>query len=102
MQGLRRGTTANHFWPVNPIESCVVGDLLNQGRRHGLARENSRKRLKSPCGARPKPPGNLNQIRPIFRSLLKVLFITGYAENASSNHGHLEPGMQMMTKPFAG
>ncbi len=32
---------------------------------------------------------------------LKVLFITGYAENAVLNHGHLEPGMQVMTKPFA-
>ncbi|MCJ2086092.1 response regulator [Methylobacterium sp. E-005] len=32
---------------------------------------------------------------------LKVLFITGYAENAALNHGHLGPGMQVMTKPFA-
>jgi PAS domain S-box-containing protein len=31
---------------------------------------------------------------------LKVLFITGYAENAVLNHGHLEPGMQVITKPF--
>jgi CheY-like chemotaxis protein len=32
---------------------------------------------------------------------LKVLFITGYAENAVLNHGHLEAGMQVMTKPFS-
>jgi PAS domain S-box-containing protein len=32
---------------------------------------------------------------------LKVLFVTGYAENAALNHGHLGPGMQVMTKPFA-
>jgi CheY-like chemotaxis protein len=31
---------------------------------------------------------------------LKVLFITGYAENAALNHGHLAPGMQVLTKPF--
>ncbi|RYF76245.1 MAG: response regulator, partial [Comamonadaceae bacterium] len=31
---------------------------------------------------------------------LQVLFITGYAENAVLNHGHLEPGMHVMTKPF--
>jgi PAS domain S-box-containing protein len=31
---------------------------------------------------------------------LKVLFITGYAENAVLNHGHLDPGTQVMTKPF--
>nr|WP_137279103.1 PAS domain S-box protein [Pseudomonas rhizoryzae] len=32
---------------------------------------------------------------------LKVLFITGYAENAVIGNGHLEPGMHVMTKPFA-
>jgi len=35
------------------------------------------------------------------RSDLKVLFITGYAENAVVGNGHLEPGMQVITKPFA-
>lgn len=34
------------------------------------------------------------------RAGLKVLFITGYAENAVLNHGHLEHGMQVVTKPF--
>ncbi|ACS39453.1 hypothetical protein GMJLKIPL_0843 [Methylobacterium isbiliense] len=32
---------------------------------------------------------------------LKVLFITGYAENAAVGYGHLSPGMQVLTKPFA-
>ncbi len=31
---------------------------------------------------------------------LKVLFITGYAENAVLGNGHLHPGMQVLTKPF--
>ena len=31
---------------------------------------------------------------------LKVLFITGYAENAVISHGHLEPGMHLLSKPF--
>jgi len=31
---------------------------------------------------------------------LKVLFITGYAENAVVGNGHLEPGMSILTKPF--
>ncbi len=35
------------------------------------------------------------------RSDLKVLFITGYAENAAIGNGHLEPGMHVLTKPFA-
>jgi CheY-like chemotaxis protein len=32
---------------------------------------------------------------------LKVLFITGYAENAAFANGFLDPGMEMITKPFA-
>lgn len=32
---------------------------------------------------------------------LQVLFITGYAENAAIGNGYLEPGMQVLTKPFA-
>jgi signal transduction histidine kinase/DNA-binding response OmpR family regulator len=31
---------------------------------------------------------------------LKILFITGFAENAAVGHGHLDPGMEVMTKPF--
>ena len=30
----------------------------------------------------------------------KMLFITGYAENAVIGNGQLEPGMQVLTKPF--
>ena len=32
---------------------------------------------------------------------LKVLFITGYAENAVVGNGHLDPGMAVLVKPFA-
>jgi PAS domain S-box-containing protein len=32
---------------------------------------------------------------------LKVLFITGYPINAAISNGHLEPGMAVLTKPFA-
>lgn len=35
------------------------------------------------------------------RTGLGVLFITGYAENSVIGNGHLEPGMQVITKPFA-
>ena len=31
---------------------------------------------------------------------LKVLFVTGYAENSLIGNGHLLPGMQVLTKPF--
>lgn len=35
------------------------------------------------------------------RPELKVLFITGYADSAVLSHHHLEPGMQVLTKPFS-
>jgi CheY-like chemotaxis protein len=37
----------------------------------------------------------------VVRPDLKVLFMTGYAENAAMASGFLEPGMAMVTKPFA-
>jgi CheY-like chemotaxis protein len=51
-------------------------------------------------------PGGMNgrQVADAGRAIrpeLKVLFITGYAENAAVGNGHLEPGMQVLTKPFA-
>ncbi len=51
-------------------------------------------------------PGGLNgrQVADAAQALrpdLKVLFITGYAENAVLNHGHIGPGMELLTKPFA-
>ncbi len=51
-------------------------------------------------------PGGMNgrQVADAARTSrpdLKVLFITGYAENAVVSHGHLDPGMHVLTKPFA-
>jgi CheY-like chemotaxis protein len=37
----------------------------------------------------------------VDRPELKVLFITGYAENAVVGNGQLDPGMHVLTKPFA-
>jgi CheY-like chemotaxis protein len=36
----------------------------------------------------------------VNRPKLKVLFVTGYAENAAIGHGHLDAGMYVLTKPF--
>jgi PAS domain S-box-containing protein len=41
----------------------------------------------------------IERARP-HRSDLRVLFITGYAENAVFGNGHLDSGQQMITKPF--
>jgi len=51
-------------------------------------------------------PGGMNgrQVADAGRAVrpgLKVLFITGYAENAVVGNGHLDPGMHVLTKPFA-
>ena len=51
-------------------------------------------------------PGGLNgrQVADagrVERPDLKVLFITGYAENAVVGNGHLDHGMAILTKPFA-
>ena len=51
-------------------------------------------------------PGGMNgrqmaDAARVGRPDLKVLFITGYAENAVVRNGHLDPGMHVMTKPFA-
>ena len=51
-------------------------------------------------------PGGMNgrQVADAGRAMrpeLKVLFITGYAENAVIGNGHLDPGMEVITKPFA-
>jgi PAS domain S-box-containing protein len=37
----------------------------------------------------------------LLRPELKILFMTGYAETAAMANGALEPGMAMITKPFA-
>ena len=50
-------------------------------------------------------PNGMNgrQVADAARQLrpgLKVLFITGYAENAVVGNGHLDKGMQIIAKPF--
>ncbi len=50
------------------------------------------------------PHMNGRQVADAARAVrpgLKVLFITGYAENAVLSHGHLDPGTHVLTKPFA-
>ncbi len=51
-------------------------------------------------------PGGMNgrqlaDAGSMLRPDLKVLFITGYAENAVIGDGHLKRGMHVLTKPFA-
>ncbi len=69
-------------------------DILRQDRRIDL--------LVTDVGL----PGGMNgrqvaDAARVGRPGLKVLFITGYAETAVLDHGGLEPGMHVLTKPFA-
>jgi CheY-like chemotaxis protein len=50
-------------------------------------------------------PGGMNgrqvaDAARVSRPVLKILFITGYAENAVVGNGRLEKGMFVVTKPF--
>jgi PAS domain S-box-containing protein len=50
------------------------------------------------------PKMNGRQLAEMARAArpgLRVLFVTGYAEKAAVRHGFLEPGMEMLMKPFA-
>ncbi|MEO7067000.1 MAG: ATP-binding protein, partial [Rhodanobacter sp.] len=51
-------------------------------------------------------PGAMNgrqmaDVARVTRTQLKILFMTGYAENSDVGNGHMEPGMAVLTKPFS-
>ncbi len=51
-------------------------------------------------------PGGMNgrqvaDAARVTRPDLKILFVTGYAENAAVGNGYLDIGMEVITKPFA-
>jgi signal transduction histidine kinase len=66
--------------------------ILNSGQRIDL--------LISDVGLPGMNGRQLAEIGRQYRPDLKVLFITGYAEHAAVRGGFLDPGMQMITKPF--
>ncbi|RYE08445.1 MAG: PAS domain S-box protein [Hyphomicrobiales bacterium] len=78
---------------VEAAEAASALRILNSGRQIDL--------LITDVGL----PGGMNgrQLADAAREQrpdLEVLFVTGYAENAVLNHGHLDRGMHVMTKPF--
>ncbi len=97
-----------------PILRMLVGDVLKESGYRGLEATDGPSGLKilqsdvridlliTDVGL----PGGMNgrQVADAARRTrpdLKVLFITGYAENAVVGNGHLERGMEVLTKPFA-
>jgi CheY-like chemotaxis protein len=70
----------------------------------GLAVLQSRQRIDLLISDVGLPGLNGRQLADAARKLrpeLKVIFMTGYAEVAASAQGFLEPGMALITKPFA-
>jgi len=74
------GTSALRLLDDNPNVALLLTDVGLPGGMNGrqLAEEATRRR-----------PG------------LRVLFTTGYARNAIVHHGRLDPGVELITKPFS-
>jgi signal transduction histidine kinase/CheY-like chemotaxis protein len=78
------------FLEADDADSAVP--ILDSGRRIDL--------MISDVGLPGMNGRQLAEIGRQYRPELKVLFITGYAEHAAVRGGFLDPGMQMITKPF--
>jgi CheY-like chemotaxis protein len=96
-----------------PTVRMLVVDVLHEAGYSALEAEDGPTGLKILRSSGPVAllitdvglPGGLNgrQVADAARELqpnIKVLFITGFAENAAISSGHLEPGMAVVTKPF--
>jgi PAS domain S-box-containing protein len=94
------------------VRALIVGELAEQGYEvleaadgpAGLAILQSRRAIDVLVTDIGMPGLNGRQMADAARLLrprLPVLFMTGYAENAALASGFLEPGMAMITKPFA-
>jgi CheY-like chemotaxis protein len=92
----------------------LITDVLEELGHDALEAEDGRNGLKILESKRPIGllitdvglPGGMNgrqlaDAGRVLRPDLKILFITGYAENAVIGDGRLQPGMHVLTKPFA-
>jgi CheY-like chemotaxis protein len=96
-----------------PTVRMLIGDTLSELGYRGIEAGNTAAALKvlesdvkidlliTDVGL----PGTMNgkelaDLARKSRSDLKVLFITGYAENAAISNGQLGPGMHVLSKPF--
>jgi PAS domain S-box-containing protein len=92
----------------------LITDVLGELGHEALEAEDGRNGLKILESKRPIEllitdvglPGGMNgrqlaDAGRVLRPDLKILFITGYAENAVIGDGRLQPGMHVLTKPFA-
>ncbi len=96
-----------------PALRMLIGDVLEENGYHVLAAADGAAAL-SLLGSDLRIdllitdvglPGGMNghQVADLARASrpdLKVLYVTGFAEIAVSGHAHIEPGMDVLTKPF--
>ena len=115
-QGLRRPASVSHSSSAQPrtdAEAIEVALPESDPERSFRARRSAQLTNWAAFSTRPIGllltdvglPGGMNgrqmaEAARASRPGLKVLFITGFAENAAIGHGHLDPGMEIMTKPF--
>ncbi|TWC59969.1 PAS/PAC sensor hybrid histidine kinase [Pseudomonas sp. SJZ080] len=97
----------------DPAVRMLVLDLLNELGYHAHEAENAKTALPllesdvrvdllvTDVGLPGMNGRQLAEIARQHRPELKVLFMTGYAENAAERQGFLEEGMDMVTKPFS-
>ncbi len=78
---------------IEAIDARTAIPILQSDRRIDL--------LVSDVGLPGMNGRQLAEIARQSRPALKVLFVTGYAQNAAVRGGFLDAGMDMMTKPFA-
>jgi PAS domain S-box-containing protein len=81
------------YTAIEAIDARTAIPILQSDRRIDL--------LVSDVGLPGLNGRQLAEIARQSRPTLKILFVTGYAENAAIRSGFLDAGMDMMTKPFA-
>ena len=81
------------YWVIEAIDATSAIPILESGRRIDL--------LVTDVGLPGLNGRQLAEIARQTRADLKVLFVTGYAQNAAVRAGFLDEGMDMITKPFA-
>jgi PAS domain S-box-containing protein len=89
---------------ANVLEELGYEVLLSSDARPAIAILQSDQRINLMISDVVLPHVNGRKLADVARGLrpdLRVLFISGYAENASYRADFLEPGMDMLTKPFA-
>ncbi len=106
-----RGETVLVVEDDSTVRLLVAEVLEELGYRHLDARDaptalvhlESRQRIDlmiSDVGLPGMSGRELAEVARQTRPHLKILFVTGYAENAAVRGGFLAPGMEMLTKPF--